>query len=102
MGLRRPPCAFTELGVAMLASVLKSKRAIQMNIVIMRVFVRLRELVSTHKVLGRRIDQLEIRQKDHSKLLAIMVSDIQSLNNRVASELRKLKAPRRTRSRIGF
>src|SRR5690348_8325474 len=45
MGLRRPPYVFTELGVAMLSSVLRSERAVQMNILIMRAFVRLRELI---------------------------------------------------------
>jgi len=46
-----PPHAFTELGVAMLSSVLNSERAVQMNILIMRAFVRLRELMATHKSL---------------------------------------------------
>ncbi|HTC79315.1 MAG TPA: hypothetical protein VK657_11925, partial [Terriglobales bacterium] len=48
------PYAFTELGVAMLSSVLNSARAIQMNIVIMRAFVRLREVLATHKALARK------------------------------------------------
>jgi hypothetical protein len=46
MGLRRPPYAFTQEGIAMLSSVLRSERAIQMNIAIMRAFVRLRELMA--------------------------------------------------------
>jgi hypothetical protein len=49
MGLRRPPYAFTELGVAMLSPVLNSDRAVKMNILIMRAFVRLREMLATHK-----------------------------------------------------
>src|SRR5882757_6073157 len=49
MGLRRPPYAFTQEGIAMLSSVLRGERAIQMNIIIMRAFVRLRELVAAHK-----------------------------------------------------
>jgi hypothetical protein len=59
MGLRRPPYAFTEQGVAMLSSVLKSKRAVQVNIQIMRAFVRLRELLATHKDLARKLAALE-------------------------------------------
>ena len=47
MGLRRRPYAFTELGVAMLSTVLRSKRAVQVNIAIMRAFVKLRQLLST-------------------------------------------------------
>lgn len=55
------PYAFTEQGVAMLSSVLKSKRAVQVNIEIMRAFVRLRELLSTHKDLARKLEELEKR-----------------------------------------
>ena len=59
MGLRHPPMAFTEQGVAMLSSVLNSERAIQVNIEIMRAFVRLRELIATNRDLARRLDHLE-------------------------------------------
>jgi hypothetical protein len=53
------PYAFTEQGVAMLSTVLRSHRAVQVNIEIMRTFVRLRELLSTHADLARRLDALE-------------------------------------------
>jgi hypothetical protein len=53
------PYAFTEQGVAMLSSVLRSQRAVAVNIEIMRAFVRLRELLSTHADLARRLDDLE-------------------------------------------
>ncbi|MGH8702476.1 MAG: ORF6N domain-containing protein [Burkholderiales bacterium] len=55
------PFAFTEQGVAMLSSVLRSPRAVAVNMEIMRAFVRLRELLATNKELARRIDQLEAR-----------------------------------------
>lgn len=58
-GTRKVPRAFTEQGVAMLSSVLHSKRAVQVNIEIMRAFVRLREMIATHKDLARRLDALE-------------------------------------------
>jgi len=59
-GIRRStPYAFTEQGVAMLSSVLGSKRAIQVNIQIMRTFVRLRELLASHAELSRKLDALE-------------------------------------------
>lgn len=59
-GLRRAfPYAFTEQGVAMLSSVLRSKRAIQVNIAIMRAFVRLREMIGSNKALARRLNELE-------------------------------------------
>src|SRR5712672_2973998 len=63
MGLRRSPYAFTQEGIAMLSSVLRSERAIQMNIVIMRAFVRLRELVAAHKDIAERLEKLERGQE---------------------------------------
>ena len=56
---RSRPYAFTQEGVAMLSSVLHSKRAIQVNIAIMRAFVKLRELMATHKDLARKLEALE-------------------------------------------
>jgi hypothetical protein len=58
-GRRHAPYAFTEQGVAMLSSVLRSKRAIQMNVVIMRAFVQLREMIASNKGLARRLNELE-------------------------------------------
>ena len=52
------PLAFTEQGVAMLSSVLKSKRAVQANVEIMRAFVRLRDMIGHHRELARRLDAL--------------------------------------------
>jgi hypothetical protein len=60
-GRRYRPRAFTEQGVAMLSSVLKSKRAVQVNIEIMRAFVRLRQMLASHADLARRLDALEKR-----------------------------------------
>jgi len=58
-GRRYPPFAFTEQGVAMLSSVLHSKRAVQVNVEIMRAFVRLRQILSSHADLARKLEQLE-------------------------------------------
>nr|MBA3273957.1 ORF6N domain-containing protein [Chthoniobacterales bacterium] len=58
-GRRYRPYAFTEQGVAMLSGMLKSKRAIQVNVEIIRTFVRLRQMLSTHKDLARKIIDLE-------------------------------------------
>ena len=58
-GRRHAPYAFTEQGVAMLSSVLRSRRAIEANIAIMRTFVRLREMISSNKVLARRLNEME-------------------------------------------
>ncbi len=58
-GRRYLPYAFTEQGVAMLSSVLNSDRAIEVNILIMRAFVKLREMIASHKDLARKLDELE-------------------------------------------
>jgi hypothetical protein len=60
-GARYAPYAFTEQGIAMLSSVLRSPQAVQVNIEIMRAFVRLRRILSEHRELARRIDDLEGR-----------------------------------------
>ncbi len=60
-GRRYPPHAFTEQGVAMLSSVLRSGRAVDVNIEIMRAFVRMREMLQSHADLARRLDELEVK-----------------------------------------
>jgi hypothetical protein len=60
-GRRYAPYAFTEQGIAMLSSVLHSSRAVQVNVAIMRTFVRLREMLRTHEELRRKIDAMEKR-----------------------------------------
>ncbi len=58
-GRRKPVSAFTEQGVAMLSSVLRSSRAVQVNIAIMRTFVQLRRLLESHSELARKLEELE-------------------------------------------
>lgn len=58
-GRRYPPYVFTEQGVAMLSSVLHSPRAIQVNIEIMRAFIRLRQILASHAELARKLDEME-------------------------------------------
>ena len=79
MGLRRRPYAFTEQGVAMLSSVLNSDRAIEVNIAIMRAFVRLREIMSTHKDLARKLDDLERKLSGHDEKFAVVFEAIRQL-----------------------
>lgn len=69
MGLRRQPYAFTEHGVAMLSSVLRSKRAIAVNIEIMRTFSRLREILSGHEDLARQLAALESKYDRQFKVV---------------------------------
>ena len=93
MGLRRPPYAFTELGVAMLSSVLNSERAVQMNILIMRAFVQLREVLAINKGLAHKLEHLERTQRQHTSVINVVVEEIQKL---------KAAPPPRPRRRIGF
>jgi hypothetical protein len=68
-GRRNMPLSFTEQGVAMLSSVLKSDRAVQVNVEIMRAFVRLRDLVAHDRALARRLDDLESRYDRQFKVV---------------------------------
>jgi hypothetical protein len=69
-GMRRAnPYAFTEQGVAMLSSILNSKRAIQVNIAIMRAFVNLRALISSHKELAKKLEGLEKKYNGQFKVV---------------------------------
>jgi len=63
------PYAFTEQGVAMLSSVLNSERAIEVNILIMRSFVKLREMISTHKDLAKKLEDLEQKYDSQFKMV---------------------------------
>ncbi|MEX0964385.1 MAG: ORF6N domain-containing protein [Pseudohongiellaceae bacterium] len=68
-GRRTPPYAFTEQGVAMLSSVLRSKEAVQVNIEIMRAFVQLRQMLTENSELAARLDQLEQRYDEQFKVI---------------------------------
>jgi hypothetical protein len=68
-GTRYMPYAFTEQGVAMLSSVLRSPRAVQVNIEIMRAFVRLRRMLTENRLLSARIDQLEAQYDKQFKVV---------------------------------
>ncbi len=75
-GRRTRPYAFTEQGVAMLSSVLKSDRAVEMNIGIMRAFVRLRELLLTNEALNRKLIAME---KNYDEQFQIVFSALKQL-----------------------
>ena len=68
-GRRTPPFAFTEQGVSMLSSVLNSERAIEVNIAIMRAFVRLRAMLATHADLARRLNELEQKYDEQFRVV---------------------------------
>jgi len=98
MGLRRPPLAFTEQGVAMLSSVLRSKRAIAANVAIMRAFVRMREALATHKELAKKLAELERRIDSQDETIVEIVQTIRRLMASSSSPL----PDSRPKRRIGF
>jgi hypothetical protein len=89
-GSRYLPFVFTEHGVAMLSSVLKSKRAVQMNILIVRAFVKLREMFSTHKAWAARLEKLETNQKRHASVITILAEEIEDLKRPPAPPNRRI------------
>ncbi|GAG21711.1 unnamed protein product, partial [marine sediment metagenome] len=75
-GRRYPPYAFTEQGVAMLSSVLQSNRAIEVNIAIMRTFVKLREILASNAALRRKIEAMERQYDEQFKLVFKVLSEM--------------------------
>jgi len=79
-GLRRArPYAFTEQGVAMLSGVLRSDRAVQVNVAIMRAFVSLRRLLATNETLSRKFAELERKLEGHDKAIKTLFDAIREL-----------------------
>jgi hypothetical protein len=78
---RALPYAFTEHGVAMLSAVLRSERAVQMSILIVRAFVKVRELLAHNKDLAVRVEKLETHQKEHRSIIAILAAEIDDLKS---------------------
>ena len=78
-GLRYAPMAFTEQGVAMLSSVLNSNRAIEVNVAIMRAFVRLREFLSSQTALAKKLHALEKKVEEQGKGIELLFEAIQQL-----------------------
>ena len=110
MGMRRPPVVFTELGIAMLSSVLRSETAIQVNINIMRAFVAIRHAIGawqgvnleveqlSHKVdnLNARVDEILHEQNENNMEMAVQIGAL----NDALDQLRE--KPSTPRKRIGF
>ena len=91
-GRRYLPYVFTEQGVAMLSSVLNSERAVEINIEIMRAFVRLREMILSNKDLARKLDALEHKFESHDVHIRSLFEAIRQL----------MTPPEPTKRRIGF
>ncbi len=97
-GRRYPPYAFTEHGAVMLASVLNSERAIEASIIVVRAFVRMRELLTVHKEFARKLNELDKKVSGHDEDIKAIVSAIRQLmqpavppKRRIGFELKKEK-----------
>ena len=90
--IKYPPYAFTEQGVAMLSSILRSERAVNVNIAIMRAFVKLRETLETNRELARKFAELEQRVGKHDDEIAAIIDAIRQL----------MAPPEKPRRQIGF
>jgi hypothetical protein len=97
MGLRIPPFAFSDFGILMLSSVLNSERATQINILIIRVFTKMRELLITHKDILLKLEKLEQQYAEHDDKIILVFEYLKQLESSKHQELVKSK-----RRKIGF
>jgi hypothetical protein len=96
MGLRRPPYAFSEHGVAMLSSILKSERAIQVNIAIIKTFIKMREIIKSSELINARLDDIEDR-------LGVQEFQTLAVLDQLGSIKKQLKTPKaKNKPLIGF
>ncbi|HSR07966.1 MAG TPA: ORF6N domain-containing protein [Bryobacteraceae bacterium] len=91
-GRRYLPLVFTEHGVVMLSSVLKSERSVQMNILVVRAFVKLREMLASHKDLANKMIDLERQQRSQGQQLSVVYTMVRKL----------MEPPRKRKRTIGF
>jgi hypothetical protein len=97
--IRYQPLAFTEHGIAMLSAVLRSVRAVEMSIAIIRTFVRMRQLIAANKDIAARVEKLERGHDRSASVIEILVEDI----DRLAHEVKEMKAvPVPSKRKIGF
>ena len=92
-GTRKLPHVFTEQGVAMLSSVLKSDRAVDVNIIIMRTFVQLRDMLASNEGLSKKLDELERKVSSHDQAITGLIHAIRELAK---------PEPTREKDKIGF
>jgi len=92
MGMRHAPFAFTEHGILMLSSILNTDRAIKVNIRIMRIFIKMREMLHTHKALLEKLEKLEKKVTGHDDSIKLIFQSLRRF-------LQNQNPPRR---RIGF
>jgi phage regulator Rha-like protein len=97
MGLRIAPFAFTEYGLLMLASVLNSERAIQINIQIVRIFSRMRTMIESHKEILNKLEQLEKKDLELDEKVTLIFEYLKELE-----QTKKEETEFKQRKRIGF
>ena len=96
-GRRNQPYAFTEHGVLMLSSVLKSKKAVQVNIQIMRIFTRMRELLLSQKDLIIKVEKIETKLEGQSHEIRLLFEYLKKL-----MQQKQLHENQKSRSKIGY
>ncbi|HPT70540.1 MAG TPA: ORF6N domain-containing protein [Syntrophomonas sp.] len=96
-GVRYLPMAFTEYGVLMLASVLNSERAISVNIQVVRIFTRMREMLTSHSEILHRLEKIEEKMGEHDNQILLIFEYLKQLEGYRQQELEQ-----KTRKRIGF
>jgi hypothetical protein len=97
MGFRKPPLVFTEQGVAMLSSVLNSERAIMVNIQIIRVFTKMRELLVTHKEILIKLEQIEKKDIEQDEKIMLIFEYLHQFE-----QAKQLELEQKERPMIGF
>lgn len=90
MGLRHAPFCFTEQGVTMLACVLNSKKAVEVNIRIIRIFTRMREMLLTHKDILLKLEKLEKHVMQHDEDVQVIFDYMKELLEPEAGPMRKI------------
>lgn len=97
MGIRIPPFAFSEYGILMLASILNSERAVQMNIRIIRVFIRMRKLFEVHQDVLQRVEKLKEKDIEQDRQILVLFQYLKQL-----MESKQKENNQKERKRIGF
>jgi len=96
-GTRYAPMAFTEAGIAMLSSVLKSKRAIEVNIKIIRIFIKLRKLLTVNEEILGKLGELQLKEAEHDQQIHLIFEYLDQLE-----QPRQEEEDFRDRKQIGF
>lgn len=98
-GRRNPPYVFTEHGATMLASILKSKRAVEVSILVVRAFIRLRESLTAHKEITRKLTQLERKLAGYDSDIKMIFDAIKQLMKPLPSKKRKIGFERKSKGK---